>query len=301
MRIESLYSALAYFPDLENSWRPHDLVWTESNLRSQLEAERGLNHARTIELLAKIARVRGLNGDLVSARLLLDEALDLLAKTDGVPSTQLRLLLEQGRFFALSRSSLKSQALFLQAWEMAVASKYDFLAIDAAVMLFTVAPLKGQNDWLLRAAQLVDSSADPQVKLWSAQVYMMQGWHAFDLRRYDEALLSFDAAIGATQSDALPAKVYPPLWGKARVLRALGRIGEALELQTTIRDRMQNRGDVDGHVYLEMAECNQLLSQHHRAREFFELAHASLSTDNWYVDNRSDELARMKYIFKKRT
>jgi hypothetical protein len=90
------------------------------------------------------------------------------------------------------------------------------------------------------------------------------------------------------------------LWGKARVLRALGRISEAMDLQMGLLNRMQTLGAVNGHVYLEIAECHQLNKKHVDARTYFELAHAALSSDGWYVDNRSDELERMKYISKKR-
>lgn len=63
---------------------------------------------------------------------------------------------------------------------------------------------------------------------------------------------------------------------------------------------MQSLGIVNGHVYLEIAECKQLLNEQPQARTFFELAHSALSLDRWYADNHSDELERMKYLFKKR-
>lgn len=300
MRIESLHSSLAYFPDLDKFWRSDDLAWTEDNIRAQLALERDSNTVRTIELLAQLARVRGLRGDLQAARALLGEAHTLLSSSNVVPATQLRFCLELGRMLALSMSPQKARSAFLQAWELAVISKQDFFAIDAAVMMSTISPAKAQNEWLQRARQVAEQSDNPQAKMWAPQLHMMQGWHAFDLRRYEEALLNFDAAIAANSGSEPPARLFPVLWGRARVLRALGQISEALQQQMSLCDQMQSLGLINGHVYLEIAECNQLLNQHDKARENFELAHGLLSSDGWYVDNRSDELDRMKYISKKR-
>jgi hypothetical protein len=83
-------------------------------------------------------------------------------------------------------------------------------------------------------------------------------------------------------------------------LRALGQTEEALEIQKSLLKEMGFKGRVSGHVYLEIAECLQLLKQTELARTNFELAYGELSVDGWYADNRVDELARMKYLFKKR-
>ncbi|NJL25692.1 MAG: hypothetical protein HC902_11305 [Calothrix sp. SM1_5_4] len=300
MRIESLQRSLADFPDLDGCWQPDNLAWTEENIRSLLSAQPESGSSRSIELLSQLARVLGLRGDLTGARVQLGRARELMLSTKVDSATELRYLLEYGRILSLDMSPKKAAPVFLQAWDLATQSGQDFFAIDASVMLSTILPPKLQGLWVQRAIQLVHRSERPETKLWLGQLNLRIGWQAYDLRRYEEALQSFDAALIATEGDSPPAKTLPILWSKARTLRALGRVSESLALQTSILERMQALGMVNGHVYLELAECAQLKKDHEQARTFFELAHTALSSDLWYKDNRSDELDRMKYIFKKR-
>lgn len=299
MRIESLHSSLAYFPDLDRCWRPEDLEWTEQNIRSLLSVQSNDQQARSTELWMQLARVRALRSDLSDARTCLEHARAQMREDDDVTS-ELRYLLEHGRVLALAMSPQKAAQVFLQAWDLAVQSRKDFFAIDAAVMLSTILPAKSQNIWLKQALQLVHQSQSPDAKLWLPQINLMAGWQAYDVRRFEDALLNFQAAIDASDAASPGLRLFRLLWSKARALRALGRVTEALDLQMSILDQMQTLGIVNAHVYLEIAECKQLMKEHNQARTFFELAHTALSRDSWYVDNRSDELDRMKYLFKKR-
>jgi tetratricopeptide (TPR) repeat protein len=296
MRIESLRSSLAYFPDLSGFWQIDNLPATALKIRALLVEQ----PSRSIELLIQLARVRGLQGDLIEAQAHLQQAKMQMAEESPVSPNKLSYLLENGRILLLSMSPRSAEPMFRKAWEMAIQSGQDFFAIDAALMLSRLLPVKSQKIWFQRARQLVQQSKNAEAKLWQGQLNLMAGWLAFDLHRFDDALLNFEAAIVESEANAGHATLFPMLWGKARVLRALGRISEAMTLQLAILDRMQTLGAVNGHVYLELAECNQLLKKHEEARAFFELAHTALSTDGWFVDNHSDELDRMKYIFKKR-
>ena len=299
MRIEGLHSSLAYFPDLDSCWRSDDLEWTEQNIRSLLTEQSEEKSTRSTELLIQLARVRALRGDLPDARNCLEQAQAIMREKTEVTS-ELRYLLEHGRVLSLAMSPQKAAPVFFQAWDLAVLSRQDFFAIDAAVMLSVILPSKSQNEWIHQALQLVQQSHSSDAKLWLPQINLLAGWQAYDQRRYEDALLNFQAAISATDANSPGVKRYHLLWSKARALRALGRVTNALELQMEILDQMQALGTVNAHVYLEIAECKQLMKEHGQARTFFELAHAALSRDSWFADNRSDELERMKYLFKKR-
>lgn len=106
-------------------------------------------------------------------------------------------------------------------------------------MLSTILPLKSQNVWLQQAMQLVQQSKCPDAKLWLPQINLMAGWHAYDIHHYEDALVNFQTAISATDATRPDAKLFGLFWSKARALRALNRVSEALELQMHILDEMQ--------------------------------------------------------------
>ncbi|MGE4131037.1 MAG: hypothetical protein AB7F86_05330 [Bdellovibrionales bacterium] len=300
MRIEDLQSSLAHLPDLEGWWRADDLNGTEGQLREMLASRTESQKSESIAILSYLARVRALRGDPSEARAYLNQAEVLIATAKIEPAAELRYLLELGRVLTLSRSPQKASSAFHQAWNLAVQTGQDFFAIDAAVMLFTILPLKSQDAWLQQALQLALESKNPKAKLWLERLNYLTGWQDYDQRRYEEALSRFETAIAQMPLDSAKEDSLPLFWSKGRALRALGRVPEALALQMSILDRMNHLGLVNGHVYLEVAECKQLIQDLTQARTFFEMAHTALSTNAWFVDNRSDELKRMQYLFKKR-
>lgn len=89
-------------------------------------------------------------------------------------------------------------------------------------------------------------------------------------------------------------------WSIGRTLRGLNRISEALDLQTQIKTELSIEGQVNGHVFLEIAECLQLQQRIEEAKGFFELAYKNLSLNPWYSDNNGTELRRMQFLFKLR-
>ncbi len=302
MRIESLHGALAYFPDIDGLWQADNMLETESNIRAKLPATgtTGGWTAENIELLTLLARVQGLQGNLIGARGTLDQAQQLISEFRSTvgPRVELRWLLEQGRIHCLTMTLAKAHDFFAQAWDLANKSNEVFFAIDSALMLSTVRPPKFQNEWLQRAMQLAQTSQDSQARLWLSQLFLLEGWHAFDFRNFEKALENFTSAL--KEPAVSETKSYPLEWSRARTLRALGRLPEALAIQEQLMARMRQQGKVNGHVYLEIAECKQLMKDQEEAKSYFELAYAELSADGWYSDNRSEELSRMKYIYKKR-
>jgi tetratricopeptide (TPR) repeat protein len=303
MRIESLQDSLAYFPDIDDIWNGGDLNDVEIRLRARLPEEfTGPWEAKALGLLTQLARIQALRAEFNEARATLKNARDKIVEADAETNIRLKLrcTLEDGRIHGLARSPAKAHELFGIAWELANASNLQFFAIDAAVMLSSILPTKQQNEWLQKALTLAEETMDPEAKLWLAQLYLLDGWHAFDLRRFEDALKRFDQAAVECQSNQI-RKHFVIQWSRARVLRAMGLTAEALTIQEKLLNEMNLSGaGVDGHVYLELAECQQLLMMKDEAKGNFELAYTELSRNNWYSDNRSDELERMKYLYKKR-
>ena len=197
-------------------------------------------------------------------------------------------------------SPTKAHDIFARAWTLATDSNLPFFAIDAALMLSSIRPPKFQNEWLKKALDIVESSGDTNVRLWLAQLLFLQGWHEYDFRQFEGALESFTRALEQPLIIADETKGFALQWSRARTLRALGRTQDALVIQEGLLDKMRAKGKVNGHVYLEVAECKQLLNAKEEAKSYFESAYAELSANSWYSDNRIDELERMKYLYKKR-
>lgn len=302
MRIESLQSALACFPDIDGFWRHQNFSDSEAEIRARLPQTWATEwNEVSIELLTQLARAQALQGNLIGAGATLGQSRHMLTEGNSRfgPRVEVRWQLEQGRLLCLSKNPAKAHDAFVQAWNTANANGLVFFAIDAALMLSTVRPPKFQNEWLKNALDLAKNAPDLNSRMWLAHLYLLDGWHAFDFRRYEEALESFELGL-SEKVPAHPSQNFSLRWSKARVLRALGKVNEALEQQENLVRLMLSHGAVSGHVYLEIAECKQLLNQKEEAKSNFEIAYAELSKDGWYSDNRSEELERMKYLYKKR-
>jgi tetratricopeptide (TPR) repeat protein len=301
MRTESLRDLLSQFPDIDGQWNFEDLPSTEAKVRELLAAEQP-DSPKVPELLTQLARVQGLLGKLNEAGATLLLAKDLLAKDEAAPKSraQVRFLIEQGRFFGLSMNPAQSVPYFSRAWELAVQLNETFFSVEAAVMLSISQSPKLQNEWLQKVIEVAEQTKDEQAKLWLSQLYVMDGWHSFDFRKYENALASFERALKAPQSSQNSSNNFSIRWAIGRTLRALNRVPEALEIQRALSAELSAAGKVNGHVLLEIGECLQLNKSNKEATEFFELAYKELSLNGWYSDNKAAELSRIQYLSKKK-
>jgi len=303
MRIESVRDLHSQFPDIDGYWASDDLAATEATIRSMLPADLAGDWSPTaLDAVTQLVRAQNLQGKSVEAKETLELARKLIMAIDPAKRVRLeiRLILEEGRHLCLSMMPAKAQAHFNQAWTMATEANEVFLAIEAAVMLSISQPPKSQNEWLQRAIQLAEKTDVAQAKLWLAQLYLMDGWHAYDFRRFEDALRSFNLALARPRDRGEMTDMILIKWCVARALRALGRTQEALEIQKELYIEVSNAGKLNGYVFLEMAECLQLLNKKDEARGYFEAAYKELSVNGWYSDNKASELSRMQHLYKKR-
>jgi len=121
-------------PDFDGLWDYDNPAESEQRLRALLPAaEQGGDSAYRAELLTQVARTQGLQRQFEDAHSTLDHAESLL---DGSPSrAMIRLVLERGRVFNSSGDPGRAQPLFQRAWQMALAEREDFYAVDAAHMM----------------------------------------------------------------------------------------------------------------------------------------------------------------------
>ncbi|MGE3760065.1 MAG: hypothetical protein AB7H97_20030, partial [Pseudobdellovibrionaceae bacterium] len=237
MRIESRHSALAYFPDFDGFWQPHDWASSEKQIRAQLPTHWATEWTpHSVEILTQLARAHGLMGDLLNAQATLSQAQQMLSssKVDMGSRAEVRWLLEQGRVHYLGMSPIKAHDLFVQAWTLASENGLHFFAVDAALMLSTVRPPKFQNEWLQKALILAEASSDEKVRLWLTHLLFLEGWHAFDFRQFDRSLHCFEQAMVQPGANTDSLRVMAMHWSRGRAMRALGQIENALALQQSL-------------------------------------------------------------------
>ena len=303
MRIESVRDLHSQFPDIDGYWASGDFALTEATIRSALPADIGGEwSAKALDAITQLVRVQNLQGQSAEAKETLELARKLIMAMDPGKRTRLeiRLLLEEGRHLCLAMMPSKAQTHFNKAWTMATTTDEVFLAIEAAVMLSISQPPKFKNDWLQRAIALAEKTDIQQAKLWLAQLYLMDGWHAFDFRRFDDALKSFKKALERPRQPGEMTSLVLIKWCVARAMRALGLNQEALDIQKELLAEVSIEGKPNGHVFLEIAECLQLLKKTEEAKAYFESAYKELSVNGWYSDNKASELSRMQHLYKKR-
>src|SRR5258707_759287 len=114
MRTESLKDLLREFPDTDHLWDFNDLIKTEDTIRQSILKE------SSVDLLTQLARVQGLLGNLHDTAATLALAKELLT-TQNLTGTkaEIKLFLEQGRFFTLSMNPPQSLVYFSKAWTLA--------------------------------------------------------------------------------------------------------------------------------------------------------------------------------------
>ena len=304
MRTQTVQDLYKQFPDIDGFWASDDLTVNESKIRQIIPNKTDATWtAEEIGSLTQLARVQNLQEKSEEAKATLDRARTLLASCpqDAARTrTEIRLLLEEGRHLWLARNPAKAQNYFNQAWTLANEANLNFFAIDAAIMLSLCQPRKFQNEWLQKALTLAETTTDEQAKLWLTQVYVLNGWHFFDFRRFEEALDSFNKALARPRGNGETSDLYMIRWCIGRTLRGLNRVAEALEVQTQIKTDLSIIGRVNGYVFLELAECLQLLQRAEEAKGFFELAYKDLSMNPWFSDNNPTELRRMQFLYKLR-
>src|SRR6267143_2538596 len=146
-------------PDFDSLWDYDHPGATERKFRKLLPValdSRDLPYLS--QLLTQIARTEGLQRKFQDAHKTLDRVQKALDKTDD--KTRVRYLLERGRVYNSSRKPDEARPIFQEALDLALKSKDDFNAVDAAHMMAIVEPTEKQLQWNLKALDLAENSAE---------------------------------------------------------------------------------------------------------------------------------------------
>lgn len=281
-------------PEIDPLWEFSDPAASEQRFRALLPGPR--SRAWRAEVLSQIARALGLQRRFDEAYATLDRAEALLSEHKPSAQARVRCLLERGRVLNTSGDPASSRALFRSAWELAREQKLDFYAVDAAHMLGIVEAPERQLEWIGRAIQAAQASADPRARAWMGSLLNNLGWSKMSLGRYEEALEHFQRAFIFRQEQGKPAEIRIARWCAARALRALGRLDEALTIQRALHAEWQSAGEPDGYVCEELGELNLELGRADEARPFFGEAFHILSQDPTLTEHEPQRLVRLKSL-----
>jgi len=279
-------------PSFDALWNYDDPSGTEAQLRQLLpQAHASGDPSYVAELLTQIARTEALQLRFEEAHRTLDDVESLLSTAGD--RARVRYLLERGRVFNSANRKAEARPLFLQAWELACARGEDFYAVDAAHMMAIVEPPERQLEWIERAMNAAQGSADPRARGWLGSLYNNAGWTYHELGRYEEALATFQKGLEWQRQAGKEREARIAAWTVARALRSLGRYEEALQMQRTNRTELEARGEPDGFTHEEIGECLLALDREEEARPHFAWAHALLADDPWLKRDQAERLERL--------
>ncbi|TMH96318.1 tetratricopeptide repeat protein [Candidatus Bathyarchaeota archaeon] len=283
-------------PDFDSLWDYDHPDASERKFRELLpSALDSRDFPYLTQLLTQIARAEGLQRKFQDAHETLDRVEKGLDKTDD--KTRVRYLLERGRVFNSSGKRDEARPLFSQALDLAVKTKDNFNAVDAAHMIAIAEPTEKQLQWNLKALDLAEKSADEKARKWKGSLYNNIGWTYFEQEQYEESLLMFEKAQEFQEQQGDPTKIMIAKWCVAKTLRMMDHTEEALEMQRDLYEQYQAAGRRSGYVYEEIAECLTVMGQEQEAQGWFAAAYEELSKDPRLADEQ-DRLNRLKELGK---
>ena len=288
--------AIAKPPDFDKLWNNDHPGTTERRLRELLPSafdSRDLSYFA--QLLTQIAKAEGMQRRLEDAHKTLDRVEKVLSRVDH--KTKVRYLLERGRLFSSSGKGDDARPLFHESLDLAIASKEDLYAVDAARMIPIIEPAEKQLQWNLKALALAEESADERAKSWLGPLYHNIGWAYFNQGMYEEALYMFEKALEFREHQGDASRVRIERWCVAKVQRVMGRTEEAFEMQRQLVQEYEAAGRRNGHVYEEIGECLLVMGREEEAQGWFAAAYVELSKQP-DVTRDQDHLNRLKELGK---
>lgn len=282
--------------DFDKLWDYSHPEASEQRFRELLpDALDSLNFSYFSQLLTQIARAEGLQRKFQDAHKTLDRVERALPKSDG--RTLIRYLLERGRVYNSSGNMEDAKRLFLQAYDLAVKSKEEYYAVDAAHMVAIAESPDEQLEWNLKALDLAEASGDEKARNWKGSLYNNLGWTYFDQKDYQEALFMFEKALDFRMQMGDLVNVSVAKWCVAKTLRMMGHTEEALSMQQELFEEYQSTGQKNGFVYEEIGESMLVLGRELEAEGWFAAAFTVLSKEPSVANDR-DRLLRLKTLGK---
>lgn len=280
-------------PDFNTLWNFSDPKGTEVVFSALLEPARKSGDASyLLQLLTQIARAQGLQDKFAEAHATLDEVRGQLR--DELKLARVRYLLERGRVFNSSGAPEKGRPLFVEAWELASTAGETKFAADALHMVAIVEHTPaGKVEWNLRALDYIEKN--PQEKRWLNAIYNNLGEAYLLTKEYAKALDCFQKLVDMSRERKEEPWIYT-LKDISKCLRLLGKVEDAREVIQLVHAQLKHKGEVDGWISGEFAECLLALNERDAARALFKEAYAAFLKDEWVMKHETEMVARVKEL-----
>lgn len=278
--------------DFDSKWDYSDPAATEATFREMLEQAEDDDYRLVLQ--TQIARTLGLQQKYEQAHALLDG----LGEVAGFsPLVQARFGLEKGRVYNSSNQADKAIPHFEAALEAASGNGFDYFAVDAAHMLGIAATGERATEWNLKAQSLAEQSTCKAARGWLGSLYNNTGWAFHDKGDLDQAMDQFKKAL-AHFKEVAPGSGRESIarWTVARCLRSQGEFETALAEQRAMFAEKEAKGESDGFISEEIAECLHALGEVAEAKPWFARAFEALSQDKWLQQDEPERIERMKQL-----
>lgn len=205
-----------------------DPVKVEQKFRDLLpQAECLKNKSIYLQLLSQIALAQALQKQFDAAHKTLDVAEALL--TPDYDLAHVRILLERGRVFHQAGNLVEALIFFKKAFEHGLRCACDKYTIDAAHMIaIVVEKAEEKIAWNQRAIDM--AKKNQQAGAWLGSLYHNLGQNYFDAQQPEKALEAFEKALEYRKQEGYIPNIRTARWARARALRALGRLDEAISI-----------------------------------------------------------------------
>jgi len=143
--------------------------------------------------------------------------------------------------------------------------------------------------WHLEQGRVINSRGDAADSIANFEQSLLLAQQA------DAEYLAIDAAhmLGIVET----SEASIALWSRAKTLRFLGRVEEALQIQRGLLSHPDRDGKpAEGYTNEEIGECLILLNRGVESKSHFAIAHEILSADPWLVANEAERLQRLKRL-----
>lgn len=276
--------------DPDTLWDFSDPPGSEARFR---EAIAGCDsEVRAAVLRTQLARAIGLQRCFEEGH----AELDAIEHPSASPELAVRAELERGRLLNSAGEKGAASEWFRSALERASEAGLDALAVDAAHMLGISESGEEGAAWTERAIAIAEASAEPKARKWRASLLNNLGWSRFEAGRHAEALDCFEGALRARIEQGTPDQIRIAEWCIARALRTLGRIDEALAIQTRLEQEYAEAVEPSGYVFEELGECLLLRGDRQSAASRFALALPLLEADPWLAEHETERIERIRRL-----
>jgi tetratricopeptide (TPR) repeat protein len=231
---------------IEEAWDFEDPAGSEDRLRALL---RGADGERALVLRTQLARALGLQRRHEEAQ----AVLDAVAGAGPGAEARVRERLERGRLLRSAGDPDRAAPLFAEAAALAD-PLFPGLRIDALHMEALVAGSPGEQlERTESALAEARASDDPAARRWVPSLLNNLGMARHDAGDLPGALAAFEEALAVRRERDDPRETQIATWMVGWALRLLGRVDEALAVQTALKAELDAAGTTDPYVDEEIA------------------------------------------------